>query len=454
MIQTKEDSLVRKYNIPGPRYTSYPTVPYWSGDTFKVEKYLQSIKNVYLDTAEEGISIYIHLPFCESLCTYCGCTTRITVNHAVEEPYIETLLKEWKLYTNLLGEKPLIKELHLGGGTPTFFKPDNLKNLMVGLFRESRISKTPDFGFEAHPNSTSFQHLKVLNDLGFERLSLGIQDFDPVVQDIVNRKQSFETVKKVTEMARQTGYTSINYDLIYGLPFQKTNSIKDTIDKISVLSPDRIAFYSYAHVPWIKPGQRRFTEMDLPDNEEKRQLYELGRDMLKQNNYHEIGMDHFAKPSDPLFIAMKNGSLHRNFMGYTTNKTKLTIGLGVSAIGDSWNAFAQNIKVVEKYRAEVDEGKFPIFRGHILNKEDSIIRKHILNLMCLFKTSWEQEEYEIMEPAIERMSEAESDGLIEINKNKIRILPEGRPFVRNVCMALDARLWRCQPDSQIFSKVI
>ncbi len=449
--------LIRKYNVPGPRYTSYPPVPFWGNEPPSPEKWKRAVKETFDQSNDsEGISLYVHLPYCESLCTYCGCTTRITVNHAVEEPYIDTLLKEWGMYLDTFGKRPRIAEIHLGGGTPTFFKPENLVKLIKGIKSNSTLCDDAELGFEAHPNSTSKQHLQALYDQGFRRLSLGIQDFDPKVQKIVNRVQTYETVKKVVENARAIGYTSINFDLIYGLPLQEEQSIKGTIEKVSTLLPDRIAFYSYAHVPWVKPGQRMFTEKDLPDNDTKRALYELGKQLLENLGYYEIGMDHFALQSDDLYHAAMNGKLHRNFMGYTPKHTKLLIGLGASSISDTWTSYGQNVKKIKEYKELVDQNQFPVFKGHQLSDKDLILRKHITNLMCKLHTDWSKpEDYTLsLEESKNKLTELVDDKLISINEKQIEILASGRPFVRNVCMAIDERLWKNNPESQIFSKVI
>ncbi len=295
------ENLIKKYNIQAPRYTSYPTVPYWENNLTTEQWKIEVKKSFDKTNANEGISLYIHLPFCQSLCTYCGCNTRITVNHAVEQPYLKAVLKEWEMYVDLFKGIPRIKEIHLGGGTPTFFSPLHLKELLEGIISKAKVCENYEFSFEAQPNNTTYEHLKVLRELGFSRLSLGIQDFDPKVQDIVNRVQPFENVERVTNQAREVGYKSINFDLIYGLPLQKKWSVIDTINKVNLLKPDRIALYSYAHVPWVKPGQRKFTELDLPKDEEKGELYETGRAMLEKEGYAEIGMDHFALKSDSLY---------------------------------------------------------------------------------------------------------------------------------------------------------
>lgn len=451
-----KEELIRKYNVAAPRYTSYPTVPYWDIGKPDVSHWTDSVIKTFNGTNNEnGISLYIHLPFCESLCTYCGCNTRITVNHAVEEPYIKALLKEWKMYCALFSEKPVIREIHLGGGTPTFFKADNLGILIEGILKNSTLHAEYEFSFEGHPGNTEYSHLKTLFDLGFRRVSLGIQDFDPKVQDVIHRKQTFKQVKKVTEEARSLGYSSINYDLIYGLPLQTLPGIIDTIEKVNQLLPDRIAFYSYAHVPWLKPGQRKFTELDLPDGETKRNLYETGRAMLEGQGYVEIGMDHFSLREDSLYHASENKTLHRNFMGYTTSKAKLLIGLGVSSISDSWNAFAQNVKVVEEYESLIGKEDFPVSKSHFLTEEDLTIRKHILNIMCTGETEWLTDEtFSFIEDGISRMNEMQAEGLIDIHANRLVVTETGKPFIRNICMALDARYWESRDRSRLFSKAV
>jgi oxygen-independent coproporphyrinogen-3 oxidase len=450
-------SLFRKYNVQGPRYTSYPTVPYWNSVAPTKQEWINEVqKSFALTNKNEGISIYIHLPFCESLCTYCGCNTRITVNHAVEEPYIDSLIKEWNLYLDIFQEKPNIKELHLGGGTPTFFSAKNLKKLISTIVATSNILSDAEFSFEAHPNNTTHSHLEALYNLGFRRLSVGVQDFDEKVQDAINRKQSFEQVKNITQLARNIGYVSINFDLIYGLPFQTFQTIKTTVEKTIQLKPDRIAFYSYAHVPWLKPGQRKYSEKDLPMGDEKRALYELGRALFEKAGYVEIGMDHFALKSDSLYLAEKSSNLHRNFMGYTAGKTHLLVGLGVSSISDAWTAFVQNVKTVEEYYSCLEKNKLPIFKGHILTEEDLVLRQHILNIMCKLQTSWEKksEQCESLFKAFERLDEMEADGLVIRNKQSLLVTEKGRPFIRNICMAFDARLHQNKPETTLFSQTI
>ena len=451
-------NLVQKYNIPGPRYTSYPTVPYWDLESFSGRQWQNTlIKNFNESNEEEGISLYIHLPFCESLCTFCGCHKRITKRHEVENPYISDVLKEWKLYCDLFETKPRIKELHLGGGTPTFFSPENLTRLINGIFTSATRAENYEFSFEGHPNNTTKEHLKALYDVGFRRVSYGVQDYNKKVQLAIHRLQPFENVKNVTQWAREIGYTSVGHDIIFGLPFQTKEDVAETILKTKELMPDRLAFYSYAHVPWLKGnGQRGYKDSDLPTAEEKREQYEMGKTLLAEVGYSEIGMDHFSLKTDSLFKAMENGTLHRNFMGYTASKTRVMVGLGISSISDSWDSFAQNVKSLEEYHHLVESNIIPIYRGHILTEEDRVIRRHILNLMCKFRTSWENEHerFDELDEVKDKLKEMALDGLVEIVSNGIYVTEKGRPFVRNVCMAFDLFLHRKAPDTRLFSMTI
>ncbi len=452
------NNLIQKYNIPGPRYTSYPTVPFWDNDGFTKQGWIETFQRAFDESnEEEGISIYIHLPFCESLCTFCACNKRITKQHSVEMPYIDTVLKEWKMYVELFSSRPKIKEIHLGGGTPTFFSPDNLKKLIDGIFEYADVAEGHEFSLEGHPNNTTKEHLQVLFDLGFKRISYGVQDYDPKVQKAINRVQPFEAVKKATEEAREIGFTSVSHDLIFGLPHQTMDGMIETIQLTKALNPDRISFYSYAHVPWIKGvGQRGFHDEDLPSPELKRALYEEGKIMFEDMGYFEIGMDHFALEHDSMYQSMKNHTLHRNFMGYSSSKTKLMVGLGVSSISDSWYSFAQNEKTVEEYEASINRGELSVFKGHILTGEDLVVRQHILNLMCNLQTSWEnpEQKFDGLSQSLSLLEDMVNDGLIEIKENELIVNEKGRPFVRNVCMAFDLHLLRNAPETRIFSMTI
>ncbi|MDO6738945.1 oxygen-independent coproporphyrinogen III oxidase [Wenyingzhuangia sp. 2_MG-2023] len=448
--------LINKYNVPGPRYTSYPTVPHWNVQDFRLTKWKKNLLESYhKSNKSQGISLYIHLPFCDSMCTFCGCNKRITKRHDVESPYIDAVLKEWSMYLNLLDEKPVIKELHIGGGTPTFFSPENLKSLLSCIINTSTLAENYEFSFEGHPNNTTKEHLQTLFDLGFKRVSFGVQDYNKTVQAAIHRIQPFENVKKVTEWAREIGYTSVGHDIIYGLPFQTLTDVENTLEKTKSLAPDRIAFYSYAHVPWLKGnGQRGYSEENLPQGIEKLMMYETGKKILKNYGYYNIGMDHFSLPTNSLYQALKNHKLHRNFMGYTHAKTEVMIGLGVSSIGDSWNSFYQNVKNIEEYQELVKNNIFPIAKGHISSKEDLIIRQHILNLMCHYETKWDEEtlKSKTLEKAPLKMFPLLNDGLISISKSQIKVTDKGKPFIRNICMAIDQYLGD-QPQNK-FSKTV
>lgn len=443
------NKLLKKYNVAAPRYTSYPTVPYWDTEKFTNAQWLNCLIKSYTTNKEDGISIYIHLPFCESLCTYCGCNTRITKNHGVEVPYITALIKEWEMYCKLLGKRPKIKELHLGGGTPTFFSPQNLKHLITAIVGDD--NKGIACSFEGHPDNTTTAHLQVLHNLGFKRLSLGIQDFDSKVQLMINRFQTPEQVAHITKEARRLGYDSINFDLIYGLPGQTLKGLKQTILEVINMWPERIAFYSYAHVPWMKPGQRHYSVQDIPQGNEKFALYEAGRDLLINAGYQEIGMDHYALKKDSLFKASESHELHRNFMGYTDQHTRILIGLGVSAISDCETAFAQNNKTLEGYISQIDGDSFAVEKGHLLSDKDLYIRKHISNLMCKGFTYFD---IEIPQLIKQRLMPLVADNLVEITEREVCVTEIGKSFLRNVCMAFDEHLWDRQPETNLFSNAV
>ncbi len=453
-----DKDLLFKYNTPGPRYTSYPTVPYWQKTPPTQNAWSDLVQNAFsVSNQTEGISLYVHLPFCESLCTYCGCNTRITINHAVETKYINAVLKEWEMYLSIFGaEKPIIREIHLGGGTPTFFSPGNLKRLINGLTQSADIHPKAQFSFEAHPGNTTDAHLQSLFDVGFRRISIGVQDFNPIVLAVINRHQTYDQIAHLTHKAREIGYTSVNYDIVYGLPLQKTCYMMETMLKVIKLKPDRIAFYSYAHVPWIKPGQRNYTELDLPDPNKKMAIYETGRNALELAGYKDIGMDHFALPSDELYKAQQEKRLHRNFMGYTDTRTQLLIGLGASSISDSWNGYVQNEKKVEDYYKRINAGELPIIKGHELTQDDLVLRRHILRIMTEFETSWknESEVCDDIYKALERLDEMEFDELVTIRPYHLQVTEKGKSFVRNVCMAFDAKLWDQAPQSALFSQTV
>lgn len=453
-MTTNLAQLALKYSNPGPRYTSYPTIPSWSADGVSQEQWKAAMVKGFNESNETtGISMYIHIPYCENHCYFCGCNAHRTQDHSFEEPYIDALIKEWQMYLDVFPGTLNVKELHIGGGTPTFFSPENLVRLVNTLFKDVNRMDNYMFSFETNPRSTSKEHLEALYSVGFRRMSFGIQDFDPVVQEEINRPQSFELVKEKIDLARQIGFTSINFDLVYGLPKQTLSTVIDTIEKVMVLKPDRLAFYGYGHNPHLYEGQRRFKEADLPVGDVKQELYDKGRAMLESIGYHEVGMDHFALEGDALWLAALDGSLHRNFMGYTENTTQMMLALGASSISDTWYAFAQNERDDDRYIEEVNKGRFPIMRGHLLTDEDLVLRRHILNLMCRQETSWEDPAMytEELDVARYRLEDMENDGLVVLLDKGVRVTETGIPFLRNICMAFDALLWRSDSLSKAYN---
>ena len=450
------DSLLRKYDVPVPRYTSYPAVPFWKSDDFDAGAWADVVHRTFNETNErKGISLYLHLPFCESLCTYCACNTRITRNRGVEGTYINALLKEWELYREIFGAKPIIRELHLGGGTPTFFSAANLEKLLRSLLRDATVHQEHAFSFEGHPNNTTEEHLRALFNAGFRRVSYGVQDLDERVQKAIHRIQPFEHVERATRQSREIGYTSVSFDLIYGLPYQTLDSVARTIASVISLRPDRIAYYSYAHVPWVRPGQRGYEDADLPSDVAKRALYEQGREMLRKAGYLDIGMDHFALPGDALALAQASGDLHRNFMGYTTTQTDLLIGLGASAISDAYYGYAQNAKKVEDYSSRVEEGDLAVWKGHRQSDEDLRIRQCILDIACQGKVAGDLLASVSREETRNRLREMEMDGLIILSSDGLLVTETGRPFVRNICSVFDANIGvRERARNDLFSKAV
>jgi oxygen-independent coproporphyrinogen III oxidase len=449
--------LLEKYNLPVPRYTSYPTVPFWK-EALNQDDWKGVVSRQFaIYNNAEGISLYIHLPFCESLCTYCGCNKKITTHHNVEEAYMEAVIREWNLYRALMTEKPVIRELHLGGGTPTFFSAANLSKLLNAIYKDSVIHPQHEFSVEGHPNNTTAEHLTALYHLGFRRISYGVQDNDPEVQRIINRIQPLENVKKATETARATGFKSVNFDLIYGLPGQSLQSMEKTILQTLELKPDRIAFYSYAHVPWTSRGQRLFDEKDLPSAELKMKLYQLARHLFTTHGYIDIGMDHFALPSDDLYLARDGGWLHRNFMGYTTQRTSMLLGLGVSSISDAGIAFAQNEKTLQHYYDRIDKNELAVTKGYFLNSEDIHFRQYILDISCRGYTEFRKEDAVLLEAfSFPELKKLEADGLLTWDKQSLKLTKLGQHFIRNICRAFDLHLLRNETTAEIkrYSKAI
>ncbi|WP_372753405.1 oxygen-independent coproporphyrinogen III oxidase [Labilibaculum sp.] len=449
--------LINKYNVPVPRYTSYPTVPFWGDEQPQVSDWLKVVKKTFDESnAEKGISVYIHLPYCERLCTYCACTKVITRNHDLEDQYIDALLAEWEIYLETFKEKPIIRELHLGGGTPTFFNPENLQKLINGIKKNAQLHPNHEFSFEGHPNNTTREHLQALYEVGFRRVSYGVQDFDPEVQRVINRPQSFETVKEVTLAAREIGYDSVNFDLIYGLPKQQLSSVRDTFDKVSELKPDRIAYYSYAHVPWKTKGQRIFTDADIPDSAAKRALYDLGKEKLAELGYSDVGMDHFSLPHDELYVAREEKRLHRNFMGYNTSHTELLIGLGASSISDAKYAYAQNVKDIKQYEKAAKAKELNLVKGYFLSNEDVIVKRAILDITCRRELFFSDKVKQYLPESIqEEMQVMVDEGIIRVDDEKLEVTDLGMIFLRNIAKLFDNKLrYAKSGEDKMFSKSI
>jgi oxygen-independent coproporphyrinogen-3 oxidase len=454
-------SLAEKYNRPVPRYTSYPTVPYWR-DAPDIPRWEEAFQNRFQEcNHSDGISLYVHLPFCESLCIYCGCNKKITSNHSVERGYIDAVLKEWGHYLRLMGEAPLIREIHFGGGTPTFFSPFELRRLVTGLTEVANIHPDYAFSIEGHPNNTSYQHLETLANLGFRRISYGVQDLNPDVQRAIRRIQPFENLERATVQARAAGFESVNFDLVYGLPLQSQEFLRQTIGQALTLRPDRIAFYSYAHTPWLNASQGLIDEKTLPSAEEKLRLYGLGKELLEAGGYTNIGMDHFALPEEELYKAWKEGRLHRDFMGYTPRKSGLILGLGVSAISETGTAFAQNEKSLAGYYRRIKgggsaadlsggpDGGSALQKNCFLNEEDRVFRRYILDIACKgftnFDRAWAPA---LVKWTLPRLLELQADGLVSVNEYGVLLTDAGKPYLRHVCKAFDLRLLRDEEARQ------
>lgn len=448
----KTVNLFEKYDVPVPRYTSYPTVPYWTDDPTTAQ-WLTELRKA-AQKPDCRWSMYIHIPFCESLCTFCGCNNVITQDHRREEPYVKRVLAELEMYLAAVPElaERSFRQLHLGGGTPTFLAPESLAALLEPIAsRFGTRADEFDASVEVNPRVTTRQHLETLFAKGFTRVSMGVQDFDPTVQYLVNRIQPYEVTEELTRDAREIGYTSVNYDLIYGLPKQTSEKIRKTAELTLGLRPDRIAFYSFAKVPWIKPAQRLFKDEDLPEGAEKRELYEIAREIFLAGGYVEIGMDHFALPHDSLHSAQLDGTLHRNFMGYTEFRTDVMLGLGVSAISESPTCFHQNVKKAPEYEQRIAEGRFPTMRGHLLSDEDRALRQQILQFMTQLHVTLEPGQVSDAKTFLAPMID---DGIVTLEGPELRLLERGKPFLRNATCFFDKRLRTSEPKTKIFSMAL
>jgi oxygen-independent coproporphyrinogen-3 oxidase len=452
------DVFLEKYNRPGPRYTSYPTAPVWKDDfgPDDFEKYCERSEQ-----RATPVSLYMHLPFCESLCLFCACTVSIQKDKRVAIPYLETLKREIDHMARQVSKKRPVIQFHWGGGTPTYLSPAQMQDLF-GHTRE-RFSFAPDaeIGIEIDPRVTSREHLETLRRLGFNRLSMGIQDFEPKVQETIHRVQPYEMTRDLIVAARDLGFESLNLDLIYGLPYQTAASFRATIDRTLTLEPDRVAMFSYAHVPWLKKQQGSFAE-HLPEGMEKFRIFRAGLEQFLGAGYLYIGMDHFAKPGDELAVAQQNRTLHRNFQGYTTKAGADLYGMGVSAISSLGEAYAQNRREVPSYQAAIAERGIATMRGYRLSADDWIRRAVIGRLLChtVIPKSDVEKEFSIsfddyFAPEIQRLEEFRAEGLVALAPGEIRVTALGRIFIRNVAMTFDRYLHEQQMDQRpLFSKTL
>jgi oxygen-independent coproporphyrinogen III oxidase len=452
--------LIGRYDRPGPRYTSYPTAVEFN-ETFDEPAYRAQLAE--MARTSTPISLYLHLPFCEERCSFCGCSVIITRKREVAADYLTYLHRELAMLAEALGGPRRIVQYHWGGGTPTYLSLAQISALQAVVTSHFDVEEGAEVAIEVDPRVTSVEQLALLRNLGFNRLSLGVQDFTPEVQQAVNRIQSESLTRTLFDAARDLGFESINVDLIYGLPLQTRGSFGKTVDAVVAMRPDRVAVYSYAHVPWIRGHQKYLNPDDLPAAERKIELFVEAVDRFRAAGYEQIGMDHFALPTDELAIASAAGRLHRNFMGYTTRPAPDMLAAGVSGIGDVRGAFAQNTKKLSEYYSAIDAGRFPIERGYRLDADDHVRRFVITNLMCNFRVVRSEVESRFsiefakyFAPELAELDEsAVADGFVTIDDAAIAVSPLGRLFVRNVAMVFDRHLRaRATSAIPIFSRTV
>ncbi len=450
--------LIRRYDKSGPRYTSYPTaVQFHEG--FAEADY----RAVAAQSNQQGgpLSLYFHIPFCDTLCFYCACNKIATKNRKHAVPYLEALFKEIEMQGALFDRSRKVDQLHWGGGTPTFISHEQMTALMAKSREQFNLhdDDSGEYSIEIDPREVKNDTIKLLRGLGFNRMSLGVQDFDPKVQQAVNRIQTEAQTFAVLDQAKAEGFLSVSVDLIYGLPFQSLEGFAKTVDKVIAAGPDRLSVFNYAHLPEMFKPQRRILDKDLPSAAEKLEILQMTNERLKQAGYVYIGMDHFAKPDDELAVAQREGTLYRNFQGYSTHAECDLVAMGVTSIGMVGNTYSQNVKTVEAYAELINAGKLPVYRGVELDDDDVLRREVITRLICQFELDmgaiaqqFNIDFSEYFAPEMEEIRQIESDGLLTIDGDRIRVLPAGRLLIRNVCMVFDKYL-RKQTE-QRFSKVI
>lgn len=442
------EELIRRFDSLGPRYTSYPTADRFTAD-FNADSYIGYLKQRSESTEKPALSLYIHIPFCASLCYYCACNKVITKDHGRSEKYLQYLEKELIMVTSHLRERESLSQLHLGGGTPTFLSHPEMRRLMAMLHEHFDFSEDAEISIEIDPRTVTTETLMLLAELGFNRTSLGVQDFDAEVQKAVHRIQPYEMVAQTVSDSRAAGFGSLNFDLIYGLPKQNLESFSKTLDQVIALSPDRIALYNYAHLPTRFKPQRRIAESDLPSAEQRLQIFLMSLRRLLAEGYVYIGLDHFAKPQDSLAKATLDKSLHRNFQGYTTRADCDLIALGLSAIGKIGNSYVQNLRTLDEYYACLDQGNLPVEKGFHLSVDDLLRRQVIMALMCSSPIDFAQieQQYQInfneyFSGELQQIQLYADEGLIKLDERAVSITPKGRLFVRAVGMAFDQYLSR------------
>jgi len=443
-----------KFSRHAPRYTSYPTAV-----EFKDLEEKDIIP--FLQNSNKPLSLYFHLPFCKSACYFCGCNVVYTSKADKRKRYIDYLKKELNLWEKYLDTSRMVRQLHFGGGTPTFFEPDELEEIYELIYSYFKnFEKDAEISVEIDPRFFSEAHMDVMKKYGVNRISFGVQDFNKETQKAVNRIQSFELTKNAVDIARNAGIESINIDLIYGLPYQSFETFKETLELVKELNPDRLAVFNYAHVPWLKKGMRKIDETTLPSPEEKLKIFKYVIDFFENNGYKMVGMDHFAKPDDELFKAIEKGELHRNFQGYTTKGGADLIGFGLTSISETERAYFQNYKDLKSYEKAIDDGKLPVFRGVILNDED-IIRKYvIMEMMANFSFDIDRFEKtfgidfkEKFKDELKEMQEFVDEGLVEINNDKIKVNKTGSLLIRNIVLPFD-EYFKKMAGQKVFSKSI
>ncbi|HVB87832.1 MAG TPA: oxygen-independent coproporphyrinogen III oxidase [Candidatus Dormibacteraeota bacterium] len=452
------DEILEKYNRPGPRYTSYPTAPVWKDDFGPADFETASAK---ADQRGTPISLYMHLPFCESLCLFCACNVSIQKDKRVTIPYLDALKQEIEHVSRTVSRERPVIQFHWGGGTPTYLSPAQMEDLFGHTRERFTFADDAEIGIEVDPRVTTVAHLEALRRLGFNRLSMGIQDFQPKVQQTIHRVQPYEMTRDLILAARKLGFQSLNVDLIYGLPYQTADSFRDTVQQVLTLAPDRVAMFSYAHVPWLKKQQGSF-EGHLPEGREKFRILRSGLEGFLGAGYIYIGMDHFALPGDELAIAQQNRTLHRNFQGYTTKAGADLYGMGVSAISSIGEAYAQNRREVPAYQTMIAERGIATMRGYRLSTDDRIRREVIGRLLChtVIPKSEIERDFgisfdEYFSDEMERLEESHAAGLVALDPGEIRATPLGRIFIRNVAMIFDRYLREQQMDQKpLFSKTL